>query len=150
MLILCCLLMAFQSGQAGLPIKTVSQEVPYQSVNESVQLYHEDRAQTIRGVIKDRETVRMKDDAAFSQLMLKVDDDRVIPVHLGPAWFVEENQHLMDLNVGREVEVKGSVETVGGRQVFVAAQLYNDRREEGMRLRREDGTPVWVGGEYLP
>ncbi len=149
MLTLCCMLIAWQSGPADL-IRTVSQEVPYQSVNESARLYHEDRAQTIRGVIKDMDTVRMKDDAVFSQLMLKMDDDRLVPVHLGPSWFVEENQHLMDLNVGREVEVKGSMETIGGRQVFVAAQLYNDRREEGMRFRREDGLPVWVGGEYLP
>lgn len=150
MLALCCMLISWQSGPADLPIMRVSQEVPYQSVNESVQLYHEDRAQTIRGVIKDKDTVRMKDDAAFAQLTLKTDDNRIIPVHLGPAWFVEENQHLMDLNVGREVQVKGSMETVAGRQVFVAAELYNDRREEGMRFRREDGTPAWVGGEYLP
>lgn len=128
----------------------VDQEISYQSVNESVRLYHEDRAQMIRGVIKDMDMVTLKDQAAFSQLQLKTAEDQVVPVHLGPSWFMEENQHLMDLNVGREIEVKGSFETVAGKQVFVAAEIYNDPRKEGMRLRRDDGLPAWVGGEYLP
>jgi len=128
----------------------VTHDVPYQSVTESDRLFHEDRAQTIRGVIKDMSTITLKDEARFAQLDLKTADDQVVPVHLGPSWFMEENEYLMDLNVGREVEVRGSFETVAGQPVFVAAQLYNDRRKEGMRLRRADGLPAWVGGEYLP
>lgn len=148
-LILLCLPFA-QDVPSDLPAVPVTHEVPYESVNESDRLYHEDQAQTIRGVIKEVDTVTLKDEASFSRLSLKTAQDEVIPVHLGPSWFMEENQHLLDLNVGREVEIKGSFATVAGQPVFVAAQIHNDRREEGMRLRREDGLPAWVGGEYLP
>jgi hypothetical protein len=138
-------------GTSSLPYAVpVAQEVPYQSVTESDRLYHEDRAKTIRGVVQETRTITLKDNALFSRLHLKTAEDQVVPVHLGPSWFMEENEHLLDLNVGREVEVKGSFETIAGQPVFVAAQILNDRREEGMRLRREDGMPAWVGGEYLP
>ncbi|ALA59636.1 hypothetical protein [Nitrospira moscoviensis] len=141
----------FQGGGAPTSqLVPVTHEVPYQSVTESERIYHEDRARTIRGVIQDQETVKLKDDAQFARLQLKTPDDRVIPVHLGPSWFMEENRHVMELDVGREIEVQGSFETIAGQSVFVAARLYNDRREEGMRLRRDDGMPAWVGGEYLP
>ncbi len=132
------------------PAIAVTYEVPYESVNESERLYRDDQSQTIRGVIKEVNTVTLKDGARFSRLSLQMAHDEVIPVHLGPSWFMEENQYLMDLNVGREVEVKGSFATVAEQPVFVAAQLHNDRRKEGMRLRRDDGLPAWVGGEYLP
>lgn len=132
------------------PAIAVTHDVPYESVNESGRLYRDEQAETIRGVIKEINTVTLKDGARFSRLSLKTAHDEVIPVHLGPSWFMAENQYLMDLNVGREVEVKGSFATVAEQPVFVAAQLHNDHRKEGMRLRRDDGLPVWVGGEYLP
>ncbi len=127
----------------------VADPVPYESVTESERLYHDDRAQTIRGVIQEINTITLKDNARFSQLSLHT-DDRLVPVHLGPSWFMVENRHLLELDVGREVEVRGSFETLAGQPVFVAAQITNDRRDQAMRLRRSDGMPVWVGGEYIP
>ncbi len=141
--------LALDHGPSSITV-LVDQEVPYQSVDESGRLYHEQRAETIRGVIKETDTVTLKDNATFSRVHLKTTRDEVVPVHLGPSWFMEENRHLFDLNVGREVEVRGSYETIAGQPVFVAAQIFNDRREEAMRLRRDDGLPAWVGGEYLP
>lgn len=129
--------------------RRVADPVPYESVTESDRLYHEDRAQTIRGVVQEINTITLKDNARFSQMSLKT-DSRVVPVHLGPSWFMVENRHLLELDVGREIEVVGSFETLAGRPVFVAAQIFNDRRDQAMRLRRADGLPVWVGGEYLP
>jgi hypothetical protein len=48
---------------------------------------------------------------------------------------------------GRELEVIGSGNVVARTPVFVASEIRDDKRNEELRLRHRDGTPVWTGGE---
>ncbi|MCC2642875.1 MAG: hypothetical protein K0S45_3288 [Nitrospira sp.] len=129
-------------------VKTVKDPIPYESVTESERLYQEDRAETIRGVVESLDTVTMREGAPFRQLRLKTGDDTLV-VHLGPQWFMEQQVQRLQLDVGREVEVQGSRETVNGKPVLVAAEIRNDRRDEQLRLRHPSGVPVWAGSEYM-
>jgi len=63
-------------------------------------------------------------------------------VHLGPAWYVEEQ--LPDLRPGDEVTVSGSPVQWEGEEVIIASEVV--RRGETVRLRNEAGAPEWPGG----
>ena len=129
------------SSAGWAQVVKVQHSVPYESVTESERLYQEDRAETIRGVVESLDTVTMREGALFRQLRLKTGDDTLV-VHLGPQWFMEQQVQRLQLDVGREVEVQGSRETVNGKPVVVAAEIRNDRRDKQLRLRHPSGVPV--------
>ncbi len=129
------------SSAGWAQVVKVQHSVPHESVAESERLYQEDRAETIRGVVESLDTVTMREGALFRQLRLKTGDDTLV-VHLGPQWFMEQQVQRLQLDVGREVEVQGSRETVNGKPVVVAAEIRNDRRDKQLRLRHPSGVPV--------
>jgi len=73
-------------------------------------------------------------------LAIKTDQGE-ISVHLGPAWFVE-NQDIT-IEPGDKVEVKGSRVTIQGKPAIIAASLR--KGDETLELRDENGVPVWSG-----
>ena len=141
------LFMAGGSSAGSPQVDTVQDRIPYESVTESDRLYQEERAETIRGVVQSLDTITMREGAPFRQLRLKTGADTVV-VHLGPHWFMAQQEQRIQLDVGREIEVQGSRETVDGKPVLVAAEIRDDRRDERLRLRHPSGVPVWAGGEY--
>jgi hypothetical protein len=73
-----------------------------------------------------------------------------LPVHLGPAWFIEnQNRELLR---GDKVEVTGSRVIVEGQVVLMAALV--SKGDGVLALRHLDGFPVWSGwrqrGEGCP
>jgi hypothetical protein len=67
-------------------------------------------------------------------------DTETIPVHLGPHWFVEQQEALA---AGDVVEVTGSRVTVDGKPALIAAEVR--KGEASLKLRDPDGFPVWSG-----
>jgi hypothetical protein len=69
-----------------------------------------------------------------------------VDVHLGPAWYVE-NQ---DVQIGPKdhVEVKGSRVTLAGAPVMIAAEVR--KGDAVMVLRDESGIPRWAGWRRGP
>lgn len=64
-----------------------------------------------------------------------------ISVHLGPAWYIE-NQ-AVKIAPKDEIEVEGSRITFDGKPALVAAQVR--KGNEVLTLRDANGFPVWVG-----
>lgn len=64
-----------------------------------------------------------------------------IPVHLGPAWYIE-NQTVR-FAPGDKIQVKGSRIMYEGKPALVAAEVR--RGDEVLTLRGADGFPAWVG-----
>jgi hypothetical protein len=124
----------------------VQDNKPYESVNESSKLYHDREAHTIRGVVEDIKTVKLENDEQFLQVNLKTPEE-VVRVHLGPDWYMTEQIQNIEIIKGRELEVIGSSNVVAGIPVFVASEIRDDKRNERLRLRHRDGTPVWSGSE---
>jgi hypothetical protein len=73
-------------------------------------------------------------------LKLKTDNG-IIPVHLGPAWFIE-NQDIK-VEPKDKVEILGSRITFDGKPAVIAAKI--KKGDETLELRDENGFPVWCG-----
>ncbi len=64
-----------------------------------------------------------------------------ISVHLGPAWYIE-NQDIK-IEPGDKVEIKGSRITFQGHPAIIAAEV--KKGNEVLELRDKNGFPVWSG-----
>ena len=73
-------------------------------------------------------------------LTLKTDKE-TISIHLGPAWYIE-NQDIK-IEVGDRIEVKGSRITYAEQPAIIAAEI--KKGDEILTLRDENGFPAWAG-----
>lgn len=67
-------------------------------------------------------------------------DKETVSVHLGPSWYLE-NQDVK-IAAKDKVEVKGSRITFGGKATIIAAEV--KKGEDVLRLRDESGFPTWT------
>jgi len=140
-------LLVFLFSAAAVPASAADQS-PYESVTESARLYNEEAARKITGVIQDTRTVTLKDGVSFMQMDVKTEQG-LVPVHLAPVWYMEDQSNLFDVNKGRSVTVLGQHSDVQGQQIFVAAELTNEDEHQHLRLRHPSGVPAWVGSERV-
>ena len=68
-------------------------------------------------------------------------DKGAIAVHLGPGWYLE-NQDVK-IEPKDKIEVKGSRITFQGKPAIIAAEV--KKGDEVLKLRDENGFPVWSG-----
>jgi hypothetical protein len=68
-------------------------------------------------------------------------DNETVSIHLGPAWFIE-NQDIR-IEPKDQIEVKGSRITLEGKPVIIAAEV--TKGDEVLKLRDENGFPAWSG-----
>lgn len=68
-------------------------------------------------------------------------EKETIPVHLGPAWYLER----LDTKIakGDAVQVKGSRITFSGKPAIIAAEV--QKGDAVLELRDEGGFPTWAG-----
>lgn len=77
-----------------------------------------------------------------SGIHIEVKTDReTIPVHLGPAWYLERQDTKVDK--GDKVEIKGSRITYNGKPAIIAAEV--KKGEASLKLRDDNGYPAWAG-----
>ena len=68
-------------------------------------------------------------------------DEEMISVHLGPEWYIE-NQDI-SINPKDKIEVKGSRITFEGKPAIIAAEV--KKGDEVLTLRDASGFPAWSG-----
>lgn len=73
-------------------------------------------------------------------LLLRAGDE-TITVHLGPAWYIENQEGQIES--GDQVRVVGSRVSLDGEAVLIAAAV--TRGNETLVLRDEIGVPFWSG-----
>ena len=74
------------------------------------------------------------------ELMVKTDKE-TIPVHLGPAYYIER----LDVKIekGDKIEVKGSKVTIFGKPAIIAGEI---KKGDSILKHRDDaGIPIWSG-----
>ena len=96
---------------------------------------------TLRGEVVSLERITPMNGMSHGiHAVLKTGKD-TIAVHLGPAWYIE-NQ---DVTVGPKdtIEVKGSRIVFEGKPAIIAAQI--TKGDESLVLRDANGFPIWSG-----
>ncbi len=104
-------------------------------------MYDVKTVETMSGEVEavERFTAR-KGVADGIHLILKTEQEK-ISVHLGPAWFIE-NQSAK-IKSGDQIELTGSRIDYEGKPAIIAAEI--NLGEEALVLRSADGFPAWSG-----
>lgn len=104
-----------------------------------MRMYDPKTAETITGEIVSVDVgTPMKGMAQGVHLAVKAEKE-TIPVHLGPRWYIE-NQDIK-LAPKDRVEVRGSRVTIGGTPALIAAEI--KKGDDVLVLRDAQGYPAW-------
>ncbi len=104
-------------------------------------MYNPATVETISGTVESVNKVAPMKGMSYGIHLLVKTDKETIPVHLGPAWYMDKLGTKIEK--GDKVEVKGSRVTMSGKPVIIAAEVIKDGST--VRLRDEKGIPVWAG-----
>ncbi len=77
------------------------------------------------------------------QLTVFVDKKEILPVYLGPAFYIVGPWQAKHFKLGDKVTVSGSQVTLRGEPFMIATTV--KRGNEVLRLRDKDGIPGWIG-----
>lgn len=104
-------------------------------------MYDPAKVETVAGEVVDVDEVSMgKGLQKGIHLKLKTEQG-MIPVHLGPSWYLErQDTRIM---AGDRVEVKGARVSFDGKPAIIAAEV--KKGDEVLKLRDAAGVPVWAG-----
>lgn len=102
-------------------------------------MYNPNTVETISGeVVRVDKIIPLRGMSYGIHLIVKTEKEE-ISVHLGPGWFIE-NQDLK-IEPKDKIEVKGSRITFQGNPAIIAAEVR--KGECKLKLRDESGFPVW-------
>ena len=104
-------------------------------------MYDSKAAETISGEVTSIDRITPNKGMAAGIHMNVKTDKETISVHLGPSWYLE-NQDVK-IEAKDKVEVKGSRITFGGKPAIIAAEV--KKGDEVLKLRDDSGFPVWAG-----
>ena len=77
------------------------------------------------------------------RLTVFIGKKEILPVYLGPAFYLVGPWQAKQFRLGDEVTVSGSQVTVSGESSMIAMTV--KRGNEVLRLRDKDGIPEWIG-----
>jgi hypothetical protein len=104
-------------------------------------LYDAKTVETVKGEVVIVQTFTPDKGMGYGvHLQLKTDQE-TLAVHLGPAWFIENQDTKIEAK--DVVEVKGSRVTFEGKPALIAAEV--KKGDETLQLRDPDGYPAWAG-----
>jgi len=133
-------------GLPGRPVATERLRVLWRGTggwgNKSTYcaLFDPKTIQTLRGTVMSVDSVTpLPGMSPGIELELKTDKG-VLPIHLGPLWYVE-NQDI-DIQSQDTVEVTGSRIFCEGQDVIAATEVRHGGKK--LKLRDNQGRPLWV------
>jgi hypothetical protein len=113
-------------------------------------MYNPKTVETISGEVTAIDTIMPNGRMSGGvHLRVRTQNNQIVPIHLGPAWYLD-NQDIK-IQVGDKVEVKGSKVVLSGQPTIIAAQLkrgdtpLESLRDRIFKLRDDKGFPVWSG-----
>jgi len=104
-------------------------------------IYDPKTVETVSGLVTGVEKFTpARGGSAGVHLQLKTDKG-TISVHLGPSWYLENQEAQVEAK--DKIEVTGSRITLDGKDVLIAAEV---KKGDGvLKLRDENGIPLWAG-----
>jgi hypothetical protein len=109
--------------------------------NTYSRMFNPSTIDTIRGEVLRIDVITpMKGMSYGVHLMVKADRE-TLSVHLGPAWYVENQDTKIDPK--DKIEVVGSRITFEGKPAIIASEVR--KGNEVLKLRDKNGFPFWSG-----
>ena len=104
-------------------------------------MYDPKTVETVKGeVISVEKFTTAKGVCPGVHLLLKTGKE-TIPVHLGPSWFLDNQDAQVEPK--DQIEITGSRITLDGKPAIVAAEV--KKGDWILKLRDENGVPIWAG-----
>jgi hypothetical protein len=113
----------------------------YYSQGAYGRIYNPQTEETIRGTIVGIENYTSYRRGYYGIHLMVETNEETIPVHLGPAWFIE-NQNMI-FSVDDKIEIVGSRIIFETQPAIVAAEV--KKGDTVLTLRDEIGIPIWSG-----
>jgi hypothetical protein len=104
-------------------------------------MYDSKAVETVSGEVTSIDRITPNRGMAAGIHMNVKTDKETISVHLGPSWYLE-NQDVK-IEPKDKVEVKGARTTFAGKPAIIAAEV--KKGDEVLKLRDDTGFPVWAG-----
>ena len=102
-------------------------------------MYDPKTVETITGEVQSVSRITPGKGMSYGLHMTVKTDKETISVHLGPGWYIENQDVKIDPK--DKVEVKGSRITFGGKPAIIAAEV--KKGDQVLKLRDDNGFPVW-------
>ena len=104
-------------------------------------MYNTGTIETISGeIISINKFTPIKGMSHGVHIMVKTDTE-IIPVHLGPLWYIEKQDFKLETK--EKIKVKGSVINFEDKKTIMASEV--TKGNTTLRLWDEKGRPVWSG-----
>jgi len=104
-------------------------------------MYNPQTVETVSGeVVKVEKITPVKGMSRGIHVLLKTDKETV-PVHLGPAWYIDNQE--VTIKEKDKLQVKGSRINFQGKPAIVAAEVV--KGDQVLVLRDQNGVPAWSG-----
>jgi hypothetical protein len=108
---------------------------PYQG------LYNPSTVEIMTGTIESIDRIAPAKGMSYGVHVSLKTEKETIPVHLGPAWYIERLD--TKLEKGDTIDVKGSRITLNEKPAIIAAEI--KKGQNALVLRDSSGIPVWAG-----
>ncbi len=110
--------------------------------SETGPMYDPDTVTTLRGTASTVTVVPSRGGRRGGMHLALASGGQATDVHLGPTWYLQ--QEGFDLAKGDSIEVTGSMIGEDGERFLIAREIR--KGEKTLKLRDEQGIPVWSGG----
>jgi len=104
-------------------------------------MYNPQTLETMSGEVVSIDKITPEKGMSYGVHVILKTIEGMISVHLGPAWYIE-NQDVK-IVAKDTIEVKGSRITFEGKPALIAMEVKNG--EDVLTLRDANGFPVWSG-----
>ena len=104
-------------------------------------MYDVKTVEAIIGTVSNVERIAPMKGMSYGVHITMRTEQETLSVHLGPAWFIENQDFTIEEN--DELENKGSRIDFEGISTIIAAEI--EKGDQTLRLREESGVPVWSG-----
>ena len=104
-------------------------------------MYNPKTVETISGEITNVDKITPSKGMSYGIHVVLKTDDTALPVHLGPGWYIENQDITIEQN--DKVEVTGSRITFDGKPAIIASKV--KKGDEVLILRDDSGIPAWSG-----
>lgn len=107
-------------------------------------MYNPATVETVSGIVESLDKFTPGKGMSYGVHFTLKTDKETIPVHLGPNWYVDQQE--VKLATGDKVEVTGSRIMYQGKPTLIAGQVKKDGKT--LQLRDANGVPAWAGQRW--